>query len=165
MRFPAYCLFFAGLAAAVGLSAQQSVPSTDVPPGVHRILRFAGKGVQIYTCTNGGWTLKAPDAKLFDSAGNSVGTHFAGPTWKLADGSEVKGKAVASRPSSEAGAVPWLLLEPVPGSGSGQFADVAYVRRTETRGGASPPGGCAEGAADVQVPYTAVYEFYAKSQN
>src|ERR1700691_5221461 len=94
MRLPAHCLFVVVVAATVSLFAQQSVPSTDVPSGAHRMLRLMGKGVQIYTCKDGGWTLKAPDAKLFDSAGNSVGTHFAGPTWKLADGSEGQGKDV-----------------------------------------------------------------------
>ena len=41
------------------------------------------------------WTLKGPDAELRDRKNKIVGSHFAGPTWKLNDSSEVTGKAVA----------------------------------------------------------------------
>jgi hypothetical protein len=38
------------------------------------------------------WTLKAPEADLFDANGRAIGRHYAGPTWELMDGSEVVGK-------------------------------------------------------------------------
>jgi len=152
--------FLAVLIAPITLTAQQAPPSIDVPPGAHLLLEAKGEGVQIYTCTDSKWTLKAPDAKLLDTKGKVIGTHFAGPTWKLSDGSQVKGKAIANQPSPEAGSVPWLLVQAVPGSTSGKFADVTYIRRTETHGGAAPKEACTSG--ESRQSYTATYSFYTK---
>lgn len=153
-------LFLAILIAPIALTAQQAPPSIDVPPGAHLLLEAKGEGVQIYTCADSKWTLKAPDAKLLDAQGKVIGTHFAGPTWKLNDGSAVKGKAITTQPSPEAGSVAWLLLQAVPGSGSGKFADVTYIRRTETHSGAAPKEACTSG--ETRAPYTATYSFYSK---
>lgn len=152
----------AALAAALVLFATgQNAPSSiDVPSGAQLLFSAQGKGSQVYTCTSGHWTLKAPDAKLFDESGKEIGTHFAGPTWKLNDGSEVKGKAIATQPSPDSGSVAWLLLQALPASGSGQFAKVAYIRRTETRGGVAPKEACTSG--ELSVPYTARYSFYGQ---
>jgi hypothetical protein len=145
----------------VAPAAKQTSSPIDLPPGTHELLLEAkGEGVQIYTCTDGEWTLKAPDAKLLDPQGTVIGTHFAGPTWKLTDGSEVKGKAIASQPSPDADSVPWLLIQTTPNSGSGQFADVNYIRRTETHGGGAPKESCTDG--ESRQPYTATYSFYSK---
>jgi hypothetical protein len=138
--------------------AQQSSTSISVPAGSTLLFTAKGDGAQVYTCTAGNWTLKAPDAKLLDEHGNVIGTHFAGPTWRLTDGSEVKGKAVASQPSPDTASVPWLLLQPVPESGKGRFAALTYIRRTETHGGAAPQQPCVSG--ELRVPYTASYSFY-----
>lgn len=124
--------------------------------------------MQIYACTAAGggfkWTLKGPDAKLLDASGKELGTHFAGPTWKLADGSMVQGELVANRPAPQPDAVPWLLLRAKAGSASGSLAGVAFIRRTATHGGVAPATGCAA-AADtdktVRIPYSATYDFYA----
>ncbi len=132
--------------------------SVEAPAGTALLFEAAGDGSQIYTCTDGHWTLKAPDAKLLDEQGKVIGTHFAGPTWKLEDGSEVKGKAIASRPAADASSVPWLLVQAVPGSASGKLANVLYIRRTETHGGAAPTNACDSG--ENRVPYTAKYSFY-----
>jgi hypothetical protein len=109
--------------------------------------------------------LKAPDAKLLDDSGKEIGSHFAGPTWKLADGSQVQGALVASMPSPEAGSVPWLLLRAKPGTATGTFANVAFIRRTETHGGAAPESGCqtsVDAGKTAQIPYSATYTFYAE---
>jgi Protein of unknown function (DUF3455) len=132
--------------------------SVEAPAGTALLLEAAGDGAQVYTCTNGHWTLKAPDAKLLDEQGKIIGTHFAGPTWRLEDGSEIKGNAIASRPAGDASSVPWLLVQAVPGSGSGKLANVLYIRRTETHGGAAPTQACDSG--EERVPYTAKYSFY-----
>lgn len=158
-------IFLIALIALTAPATPQTASPTgspiDLPPGTHELLLQAkGEGAQIYTCTDGKWTLKAPDAKLLDAQGTAIGTHFAGPTWKLNDGSEVKGKALASQPSPDADSVPWLLIQAVPNSGSGQFADVNYIRRTETHGGAAPKEACVSG--ETRVPYTATYSFYSK---
>jgi Protein of unknown function (DUF3455) len=140
------------------LQGKQPPSSVAVPAGTELLLTAAGDGFQVYSCTDGHWTLKAPDARLLDEQGKVIGTHFAGPTWKLADGSEVKGKMIATQPAQDPSSVPWLLLQSVAGSGSGKLANVLYIRRTETHGGAAPAGACDTG--DQRVPYTARYSFY-----
>ena len=140
------------------LQGKQPSTSVEAPAGTALLLEATGEGSQVYTCTDGHWVLKAPDAKLLDQQGQVIGTHFAGPTWRLQDGSEVKGKAIASRAAGDASSVAWLLVQAVPGSGSGKLANVIYIRRTETHGGAAPTKACDSG--EERVPYTAKYSFY-----
>jgi hypothetical protein len=115
---------------------------------------------------NGGfqWTFQGPDAKLLDADGKQIGTHFAGPTWKLNDGSQVQASVVASQPATQAGVVPWLLLRTKPGTATGQLAGVEYIRRTETEGGGADASACQAGTdvgKTARVPYLAKYTFYA----
>jgi hypothetical protein len=141
--------------------AQTAKDSIEVPPHSRLLLRAVGRGDQVYSCVNGGWVLKSPDAKLLNQEGSVIGRHFAGPTWELDDGSWVKGKAVAKKVAPDATAVPWLLLESV--GGSGRFRAVRFIQRTETHGGKAPNGSCA-GNATSRVPYTATYSFYEAGQ-
>jgi hypothetical protein len=140
------------------LQAKPAPSSIELPMGANLLMEATGEGSQIYTCTDGHWTLKAPDARLLDQQGQVIGTHFAGPTWRLQDGSEIKGKAIANRAAPDATSVPWLLIQAVPGSGSGKLANVTYIRRTETQGGAAGSSTCASG--EETVPYKAKYSFY-----
>src|SRR5271165_820311 len=84
-------------------AAGQSIPRPDVPDkikapaGEEVVLLTHASGSQIYVCQAApdgqpAWTLKAPDAELRDAQGAVIGSHFAGPAWKLNDGSEVTGK-------------------------------------------------------------------------
>jgi len=156
----------------LAVQAQQTAASIEPPENARVVLQAKGDGVQIYTCTDtpGGtkWTLKGPDAKLLDASGTLIGTHFAGPTWKLTDGSQIQGVPMANKPAPEAGSVPWLLLHVKPGSASGSLASVVFIRRTDTHGGVAPASGC-QSATDagkiVQVPYTATYTFYLPGSN
>jgi Protein of unknown function (DUF3455) len=147
-------------------TCQQPSTSIDPPAGEHLLLQLQATGVQIYSCTsdNGAtaWKLKGPDAKLRDAKGADAGTHFAGPTWKLADGSEVKASPVANKPAPESGAVAWLLLKVASHSGSGKLDQAAYVTRTNTKGGVAPPSGCdaEHQGQETRVPYSATYSFY-----
>jgi hypothetical protein len=152
-------LFAVALGSIALLPAQPAPGSIEAPPGARLLLEAKGDGAQVYACTDGHWVLKAPDAKLLDAQGREIGIHFAGPTWRLNDGSEVKGKLIASQPAPDGKSIPWLLVGAVPGSGSGRFAAVAYIRRTETTGGAAPGEACVSG--ELPVPYTAKYSFYA----
>ena len=138
--------------------SQQTGQSIGVPAGAGLILEATGEGAQVYTCKDSRWVLKAPDAKLIGAGGKVIGRHFAGPTWRLNDGSEVKGKLIASQPAPDGKSVAWLLVGAVPGTGSGRFAEVAYIRRTETSGGAAPKEACTSG--ELPVSYTAKYSFY-----
>jgi Protein of unknown function (DUF3455) len=140
------------------LQSKPAASSVEAPAGTQLLLEATGDGSQIYTCTEGHWTLKAPDARLLDAQGQVIGNHFAGPTWHLQDGSEIKGKAIANQPAKDASSIPWLLVQAVPGSGTGQLAKVAYIRRTETSGGAADSGACTTG--EEKIPYKAKYSFY-----
>jgi hypothetical protein len=146
------------IAYSVVLLQGKQPSSIEAPSGTALLFEAKGEGSQIYTCSDGHWTLKAPDAKLLDEHGQVIGTHFSGPTWRLEDGSEVKGKAIASRPAGDASSVPWLLLQAAPGSGSGKLTNAIYIRRTETHGGAAATTACDGG--EERVPYTAKYSFY-----
>jgi hypothetical protein len=123
-------------------------------------------GVQIYVCTQSPtdptvftWTFKAPEAVLFDADGNVVGIHYAGPTWESESGSIVKG-AVLQRAASP-GTIPWLLLGATVSEGPGIFANVTYIQRVNTAGGAAPATADASLLGqELRVPYTAEYYFY-----
>lgn len=152
------------------LHAQQTGVSIDPPAGAQVVLQAKGDGVQIYTCISTPqavkWILKAPDAKLLDASDKVIGSHFAGPTWKLNDGSQVQGELVASKPSPEADSVAWLLLRAKAGTATGALANVAFIGRTDTHGGVAPASGC-DSSQDVgktvQVHYIAAYRFYSPS--
>ena len=97
------------IAVLIGIAAQgsgQGVSRPDVPDkikapaGEEVVLQVHASGSQIYVCQPGtegklAWSLKAPEAELQDQQGAVIGRHYAGPTWKDNDGSEVTGKAVA----------------------------------------------------------------------
>jgi hypothetical protein len=155
------------------LHAQQTGGSIDVPAGARLVLEARGEGVQIYGCSEvqgdaqGGfkWVPKGLDAKLLDDSGRQMGTHFAGPTWKLADGSQVVGELMASKPSPDSDSVALLLLRAKAGTSTGQLAEVAFIRRTETHGGVpnAPECGAQEDVGkSARIPYSATYTFYSE---
>jgi Protein of unknown function (DUF3455) len=164
------------VAAALGvmMAGAPAVHADDAalapPEGATLLLRVAADGVQIYVCEakegGGAWVFKAPDAALFDSDGRQVGTHFAGPTWKLADGSAVAGEVAAKADAPEAGAIPSLLLRAKSHEGNGTFANAAYIRRIETKGGAAPKDRCDAShiLESARMRYSAIYEFFAAAK-
>jgi hypothetical protein len=86
-----------------------------VPPeGSVLLLEVVADGVQIYTCEakDGGfaWSFEAPEANLFDKQGRQVGSHFAGPTWKIDDGSAIVGEVISRADVPGPDAIQWLLL-------------------------------------------------------
>jgi hypothetical protein len=119
--------------------------SIEPPSGERWLLEVQAEGVQKYSCVteNGAsaWKFQGPEAKLTTSTGSPAGSHFAGPTWKLLDGSEVKGSTAVSKPAPEAGAVPWLLVKVVSHTGEGKLSAAEYVTRTATKGGVAPQSG------------------------
>jgi len=152
----------------LALSAQQTGGPIDPPADASEVLQAKGDGVQIYACTDTHsglkWVLEGPDARLLDLSGSIIGSHFAGPTWRLVDGSQVQGELVASKPALEADSVAWLLLKARAGTATGRLANVQFIRRTETHGGAAPASGCqssGDTGKTVRIPYTATYTFYA----
>ena len=165
----------AGVAAAiligtgsVAASADQAVvaPSAGSAP----VLELVADGVQIYTCDAKegglGWSFKAPEANLFDKEGRQIGTHFAGPTWKIEDGSEVVGEVVAKADAPELRAIQWLLLRAKSHQGSGVLSPVAYIRRAETQGGLAPSTGCDTNhlSRQARIRYSATYQFFSAAK-
>ena len=127
------------------------------------VLQARGEGVQIYSCVKDAdwaWKLKAPDATLFDENHHAIGKHFAGPTWRLDDGSEIQGKLMESR--QQAGTIPWLILSARSTGSEGRLSHVDAVRRSETQGGLAPSTGCdaQHSGVEARVPYSATYSFF-----
>src|SRR5882724_3306754 len=135
-----------------GIAGGQTVLRPDVPnmiqapAGESVILRAHASGSQIYVCrvidSKPSWTLKAPEAELHDDAGAVIGSHFAGPTWKHKDGSEVTGKTVAHTDSPDPDSIPWLLVAAKGHSGDGTMSGVTSIQRIHTKGGQAPAAEC-----------------------
>ena len=170
-RFRRFGLAVLLVAAVAGLSlstAAQDIPEQLRPPANEQLLlQVHAKGDQVYICGGAAaqfnWTLKAPDAQLFDEKGKSFGRHFAGPSWEANDGSRVVGKAVANSPSPDANSIPWLLVTVVSHDGSGALSRVTTIQRLNTSGGKAPTSGCDASHLnqEVRVSYSADYRFYA----
>jgi Protein of unknown function (DUF3455) len=148
--------------------AAQDIPRQLQPPANEQLLlQVHAKGDQIYTCTQNAsqftWTLKAPDAQLFDKNGKPFGRHFAGPSWEASDGSRVIGKAAAHSPSPDPNSIPWLLVTIVSHDGKGVLARVTTIQRLNTQGGEAPQSGCdaSHVGQELRAPYSADYRFYA----
>jgi hypothetical protein len=161
-------LWLAGLMGA-GLTGPGLAEEPLAPPAGAKLLLEAGAdGVQIYVCEpkdqDFAWVFEAPEATLFDAEGRQLGTHSAGPTWTLADGSEVTGKIAGKQASPLPRAIPWLLLEVKTHDATGRLAEAVAIRRVETKGGAAPTGGCDEAhKGDVaRMRYSATYQFFGR---
>jgi hypothetical protein len=155
-------LVAAVVAAALAPAAVASPPAPDVPrdiavaEGNKPYMTLHAEGVQIYSCNGQAWTLLAPRADLYEN-GRHVGTHFAGPTWQLKDGSAT----VASRVSGvnvDPTAVDWLLLDATP-TAEGRLGETTFIQRINTTDGRAPAGPCSAGSR-IEVPYTADYVFW-----
>ena len=164
MRGAAIALAVIVLGSGAAAADESLVPP---PQGAALILEAFADGVQIYACeAQGGgfaWVFKAPEANLFDKQGLQIATHYAGPSWKLGDGSIVVGE-IATKADAPAGdAIPWLLLRAKSHEGTGLLSAVSFIRRVETKGGNPPVAGCdaAHIGAPARVRYSALYQFFA----
>src|SRR5467141_308539 len=150
--------------------ARPEVPeSLKAPAGEEVILVAHATGTQIYVCRQGedqkfSWVFKAPEAELTDATGKKIAHHSAGPTWKHADGSEVKGKVIAKQDAPKPEAIPWLLLTAASHTGDGIFSRVTSIQRIHTEGGMPPSASTCDAAAngkESRNAYSADYYFYA----
>jgi hypothetical protein len=140
------------------------------PVGEELVLMARATGFQIYVCRPGAegkpaWTLKAPEAQLFDEAGRVIGRHFGGPTWQLNDGSSIVGKMAAKVDAPDAGAIPWLLVTVTGRSGDGVLSQVTSIQRVNTVAGLAPTAAeCMPQSGEVEFKssYSADYYFYAR---
>lgn len=154
-------------------TARPEVPDQiKAPAGEELVLAAHATGFQIYSCQRGpdgqpAWLFKAPEAELRDNTDRVIGHHYAGPTWKHTDGSEVTGKVVAKADSPDPDAIPWLLLTAVNHSGTGALASVSTIQRIQTKGGqppAKPPCTSSNLNATSKSSYVADYYFYAPAK-
>jgi Protein of unknown function (DUF3455) len=165
------CVFVARL--AVASTVLSAYLAAQVPPQLQPsaneqfLLRVHAKGDQVYICKADAaqftWTLKAPDAQLFDENGKPFGKHFAGPSWEANDGSRVTGKAVANAPSPDPNSIPWLLVNVIAHEGNGVLSRATTIQRLNTKGGKAPASGCdaAHVGQEARAPYSADYLFFA----
>ena len=157
------------LANAQGVSAPDVPEKIKAPANEQVVLQAHASGSQIYTCQQGtdgkyGWTLKAPEAELRDQKGAIIGRHYAGPSWKHSDGSEVTGKAAARVDSPDPDSIPWLLVTVTGHSGEGVLSHVTSIQRIHTHGGQPPSAtDCtvSKQGGEAKSSYTADYYFYA----
>jgi hypothetical protein len=162
----ALLLLASGLVSSQDSSSTQVPAQLAVPDGEKLVLSVHAKGDQIYVCKKTGdlfaWTLKEPQAQLFDDQNRAIGRHSAGPSWTLNDGSQVAGKVLAKIDSPDS--IPWLLLSSVNHSGNGVLSAVTSIQRLHTKDGKAPASGCdaSHETNESRVAYTADYLFYAK---
>jgi hypothetical protein len=163
----------------VGCATPQPPRSTaEVPdklrPGANESLAMVvpAKGVQIYQCRAGKdgayeWAFVAPEADLFDTGGNRIGRHYAGPHWESTDGSKVLGALKERADAPVAGAIPWLLLTAKSVGSEGSFGKVTSIQRVSTVGGVAPRTGCSQATAgtSARIDYTANYYFFTLRQS
>lgn len=149
--------------------ARPDVPDIlKAPPGEKVILVGHATGAQIYVCQAGTnpptWTFKAPEADLTDGSGKKIIHHFAGPTWKHIDGSEVVGKVTAKQDAPKPDAIPWLLLTATNHAGQGMLTRVTSIQRIHTDGGVAPNANTCDASKigqESRSAYWAEYYFYA----
>ncbi len=174
--FKTVCLVFALVFIFAGNGLGQSKPpetpdNIKAPASEKVVLQAHAIGFQIYGCQAGAdgkfaWTLKRPEADLFDQQGNKIGQHGAGPSWRYKDGSEVTGK-VSARVDSPSGSIPWLLISATNHTGSGLLEHVTTIQRIHTDGGQPPKSeDCisAQANSEAKIKYSADYYFYAPGE-
>ena len=141
--------------------AQPSRENVAAPVGTI-VSKVHAVGAQIYECKadpHGDlvWTFREPLASLMID-GRTVGRHFAGPTWEMADGSRVTGKVIAQAAAPSADDIPWLKLEVSERQGYGDLDGVTTVQRLATMGG-KKSGPCHAVGELLAEPYAADYLF------
>ena len=134
-------------------------------PGEAVMLTLHAEGAQIYECKSdsGGklvWQFREPIAALFVD-GKTIGRHYAGPSWELADGSAVTGKVAGRAPGATAKDIPLLKLVVTSQRGKGQLTGATTIQRINTKGGMAE-GPCENSGAFLSVPYSADYTFRTK---
>lgn len=119
------------------------------------------EGAQIYECkVDAGGKLasqfREPIAALLID-GRTVGRHYAGPSWELADSSFVNAKIAGRVPGSTAKDIPLLKFEVTSQRGAGELT-ASTIQRINTKGGVAE-GACEQAGSFLAVLYSADYVF------
>jgi uncharacterized protein DUF3455 len=158
---------FIALFCLIRTSPAEDKARIKFPPDATVVLALAAEGVQIYEAKSDPvhglqWALKAPEAELRNLAGELIVKHFAGPSWRANDGSEIIG-ALPPLTTSPAGRnIPWLVVSVKSNSGSGLLQNIGYVARIATDGGAAPPEPPKNQTDIARIRYRAIYLFFQK---
>ena len=141
------------------------VPAEIAVPNATLVATIHAEGAQVYECKSDasgrlGWQFREPVATLL-LEGKTVGRHYAGPSWEMADGSVVVAKVAARAAGAAPRDIPLLKLDVTAQRGSGQLTGVTTIQRLNTKGG-SLEGSCDTAGAFLNVPYSADYTFYRK---
>jgi hypothetical protein len=141
---------------------QDDLPDAVAAADETVVFRVHAQGAQIYEAKAGAdgklsWEFREPVATLIRE-GKTVGRHYAGPTWEMADGSAIVGKVVGRAPADSPGDIPLLKLEVTSHRGSGELSGVTTVQRIATRGGALE-GSCTKAGELRSVAYATDYVF------
>jgi hypothetical protein len=163
--------FLATLAIAAMLPAgamSAELPDAIAAPGESAVALLHAEGAQVYACKANPagqlvWQFREPIATLLDGE-KTVGRHYAGPQWELADGSAVEGRVTGRAAGATPQDIPLLKLEVAARRGSGLLTDVSTVQRINTRGGVAE-GNCPTAGAWLSVPYAADYVFLKKKKS
>ncbi|MDA9448171.1 MULTISPECIES: DUF3455 domain-containing protein [Bradyrhizobium] len=154
------------VAALIGpAGAAEPLPEAIAAPGESVVVSLHAEGVQVYECKAAAdgklaWAFREPVATLL-SEGKTIGRHYAGPNWELADSSAVVGKAIGNAPGATVADIPWLKLEVTSHRGSGTLTPVTTVQRINTHGG-KLDGACDKAGEFRSAPYSAEYVFLKK---
>jgi hypothetical protein len=148
-------------------AAMAEVPDPIAARGESHVATVHAVGAQVYECKADAagkltWQFREPIATLVVS-GKTVGRHYAGPFWEMADGSAIKARAVATAPGASADDIPLLKLEVVAAQGKGDLSGVTTIQRLNTKGGKAS-GACESAGVLLSVPYTADYAFFSKGR-
>lgn len=160
--------FFFALSAAPAVATSsfaQDLPEAIRAPGETVVATLYAEGAQIYECRPDAsgksvWTFREPIATLIQD-GKTVGRHYAGPHWEMADGSIVQGKVSAKAPGATPADIPWLKLDVASRKGQGLLSGVTTILRINTVGGALE-GTCDKPGAFRSVAYATDYVFLRK---
>lgn len=155
------------LAALFPAAANAQMPEAIAVPGETLVATVHAQGAQIYECKANAsgalvWQFREPIATLIES-GKTIGRHYAGPNWELADGSIVAGKVAGRAPGATPNDIALLKLDVTSRSGSGRLSGVTTIQRINTRGGVAE-GPCPTAGAFLSVAYSTDYTFYRKDR-
>jgi hypothetical protein len=160
--------FLAALSGALmagGAAGAEDLPPSIQAPGLSAFLTLHAEGAQIHQCKPGPdgklvWIYREPIATLLRD-GVTVGRHFAGPHWRLDDGSQAQGKVVGKAPGATPADALWLKLDVTGREGQGALSEAVAIQRVHTHGGVLE-GACDTDGAFRSISYSADYVFLKK---
>lgn len=155
-----------GLFVPIHAEAQTpALPESIRAEGATALLTLFAEGAQVYECKTDAtgklaWSFREPVATLINN-GQTVGRHYTGPSWELADSSIVQGKVSGRAPGTTSADIPWLKLDVSASKGQGALSGITIIQRINTKGGVLE-GTCDKAGNTRSVAYSTDYVFLKK---